>query len=587
MTTYPVQLIPMDNSAFPELNNASLEIDKNGGKLIVQIARTNCAGAIWRIHDAINKYTIHTCRTITASDVTNGRKFQHDVFLHQVHEVKHLLGKADVLHFHNWVDHESVEMLPFKHLLRDKYKILQYHTEPALLQRNYKRDVISRDDVRTLVIAQKHVRFYPKSTPVPNMVDIYDPRLVPIPSKHAKLKVIYTPSDLKSYPVYTNTCCGKGYSTTNAILKKLKEEGLIDYTLITDKRWEELMPIKQRHDVCIDECVTGGYHLCSLEALSQGLVTIGWIDDKTKDAIGQIVGYETTLPWVNTKQQDLEATLRKLAADPDLVEKLKRDSRSWMENNWNTKRLVEHFSNIYEQVITNQTPIVPPVKDKTYHRQWGGHSRLTAPYLVPEKITPEVLALFGQWKDDQVVIWGNGPTALDAVGKYPKAKNIGTNAAMKLGLPFDVYCIGDKRFLDVPEKRDIALKAPGLKIYNSVVRPFLPPTLEASYLRTIGHEGFCSDLTRGIFHGYSIVWVAIQVAVWAGCKDILLAGCGHDYSPQQPRFYKEAKVSEIDQNFPKIVRNYRHLIPFLGTLGIKVRTIGKSRLSDAGVTQIV
>jgi hypothetical protein len=586
MTNYPVELVPLDNSFFPELNRSEPVINKAEGKLILQISRTNCAGAIWRIHDAINKYTSHTCRTITASDTTNGRKFQHDVFLHQVHEVKHLIGKADVIHFHNWVDHESPEMAPFKHLLKDKYKVLQYHTEPSLLQKAHKRDVVNRDDIRTLVIAQKHVRFYPKSTPVPNMIDIYDPRLVPIPTKHQKLKVIYTPSDLKSYAIYSNTCCGKGYSGVNAILKKLQAEGLIEYTLITDKRWEELMPIKQQHDVCIDECVTGGYHLCSLEALSQGLVTIGWIDDQTKDAIRQIVGYDTTLPWVNTQQHELEATLRRLAADPELVEKLKISGRSWMENNWNPNRLVQHFTNVYEQVTTGQSAIIPPVKEKTYYRSWG-NNRLTQPYLVPEKINPAVLELFGQWKDQKVVIWGNGPTVTEALGKYTDAKHIGTNAAAKLKIPFDVYCIGDKRFLEVPEKKEIAMTAPGLRIYNSVVRPFMPAHIEASYIKTIGHEGFCSDLTRGIFHGYSIVWFAMQVAVWAGAKDILLAGCGHDYTPQQPRFYKETKVSDIDQNFPKIVRNYRHLIPFLGTLGIRIRTIGKSRLSEAGVPQIV
>jgi hypothetical protein len=40
---------------------------------ILQIAKTNCAGSIWNLHDIINKYTPHNSRVITCSRVTNGR----------------------------------------------------------------------------------------------------------------------------------------------------------------------------------------------------------------------------------------------------------------------------------------------------------------------------------------------------------------------------------------------------------------------------------------------------------------------------------------------------------------------------------
>ncbi len=584
MTNYPVTLTPYNG---PE---AMAVPSKKMGKTIVQVARTNCAGAIWRIHDAINRYTEHTCRTITASNITNGRRFPQDILLNQVHEVKHLLVKADVIHFHNWIDHESPEMLQYRHYFQGKRMVLQYHTEPALLQRQFRRDVVTRNDISTLVIAQKHVRFYPNSIPVPNLVDIWDFNLMPVQRNNPRLRVIYTPSDLKAYAIYGNTCCGKGYPQVLPLLKKLQAEGIIDYEVITDKTWDELMPIKQKADICIDECVTGGYHLCSLEALSQGLVTIAWLDEKTQKAIHGIVGRETELPWVNTRQDVLETALRQLAANPARVAEIKTASRQWMEVNWEPKILVNRFLNAYwpvsENVVKEDAGI--PARSGAIDRRWGNSNKLTGQYIIAGKIQKEVHDLLGSWKEHPVIIWGNGPTVKEALELDIKnAKHIGTNAATLTGRTFDAYCIGDRRFLDVPEKRQIALTAPGIRIYNAVLRPDLPPDLTASFVETIGRDGFCSDLMKGIYHGYSVVYFALQVAVWAGSKDILLAGCGHDYSEKQPRFYKETKVSEIDDTFPRILNNYRILIPILANAGISVRTIGKSRLSDAGVRQFL
>jgi hypothetical protein len=589
MTNYPVTLMPYNGHETIKVPS------KKMGKLIVQIARTNCAGAIWRIHDAINNYTEHTCRTITASSITNGRRYPQDVLLNQPHEVKHLLIKADVIHFHNWIDHEAPEMAQYRHYLAGKRLVLQYHTEPALLQRQFRRDVITRDDITTLTIAQKHQRFYPNSIPVPNMVDIWDFNLLPVPRKNPKLRVIYTPSDLKSYAVYGNTCCGKGYPQVLPVLKKLQAEGLIDFDVITDKTWEELMPLKQRADVCIDECVTGGYHLCSLEALSQGLVTIAWLDEQTQAAIHGIVGHETILPWINIKQTDMESSLRSLVANPAMVAEVKAASRRWMEENWDPKILVKRFFSAYWP-----KPVVPvlkeelgvPAKPGCIDRRWGNCNSLTGQYRIKGTVRQEVQDLAGAWKDNRVIVWGNGPTVAEALELrrqpwFKTTKNIGTNAAALTGLLFDAYCIGDKRFLDVPEKRKIALTVPSIRIYNSVLRPFLPPDLVATYIETIGRDGFCSDLTKGIYHGYSVAYYALQVAVWTGAKDILLAGCGHDYTAPQPRFYKETKVSEIDDTFPRILNNYRLLMPILAQAGISVRTIGKSRLSDAGVKQFL
>jgi hypothetical protein len=83
------------------------------------------------------------------------------------------------------------------------------------------------------------------------------------------------------------------------------------------------------------------------------------------------------------------------------------------------------------------------------------------------------------------------------------------------------------------------------------------------------------------------VYFALQVAIWTGANDILLAGCGHNYDPKMPRFYREHRPSEVDNTFPKILNNYRQIIPIFKDNNIHIRTIGKSRLADAGIEQFL
>lgn len=566
----------------PFVENRPFRKHKSTGKVVVQIARTNCAGAIWRIHEAINRYTPHTCRTITAATTTNGRHYPRDLLYTDHTEIRKVLLEADVVHFHNWVDYESPEMVQYADILAGKHKIIQWHTEPSLIARAFRRDPVSRSDIPTLVIAQKHRRFYRQSIPVPNLVDIHDERLSPADQpKTGPLRVIYTPTDMKEYKDYTDTCCGKGFRDTNAILKKLESAGLIKAIIVTDMSWDRLMTIKRQCDVCIDECVTGGYHLCSLESLSQGLVTIAWIDPVTRQAINEITDDNGELPWVNSRIFELEATLRRLAGMPRTeLNAIKDRGRKWMEKNWDPKVLVKHFMRAYHFADEGQNIV-------TVDAAWGENNRLAPIYDAPPRIGDDVLAIEGAWKNRSVVIWGNGPTVSQAVEQLPKlehAAHIGVNMAAKLPVRFDAYCIGDLRFLQVPEKLHVALTAPGVKIYQSMLAGGLPPDLDVNYVRTIGREGFCSDLRRGVYHGYAVTWLALQVAVWAGSKDILLAGCPHNYTGK-PRFYDETAPSPVDDNTERILANYRQVMPLLTRAGIRVRTIGPSRLAEAGVEQ--
>jgi len=489
-----------------------------------------------------------------------------------------------VIHFHNWIDDRDRYLAAYRPLLAGKKMVLQYHTEPKLLARAFPGvDVRNRQDIKTLTIAQKHTRFYPNSAVVPNMIDPDHPDLRPGGRvyKGGPLKVIFTPSDLKRYPSYKDTCCGKGYEEMMPMLKKLEAEGLIELTLITDMTWEKLMPIKRQHDVCIDEVVTGGYHLCSLESLAQGLITIGWLDDHTQKTIHRVVGKETKLPWVNVQLNLLEAKLRELAMmNPTMIEALKAEGAEWIRENWHPAKLLRHFFNAYgmgeSQIVTtfNRVPLAPI-------------------YRQPTRLTPDMVALKDAWAGQRVVIWGNGPSAkeMDDTKWGPNTKHIGTNAIMLANpMDYDAYCISDRRFFHTKEKRDIANNAPGVRCYLAHCRDLCDNDDTVNYVTTIGRDGFCADPTKGFFHGLSVVWVALQVAAYAGAKEILLVGCEHNYEGSQQRCYDEAEGQEapVDRNNTGIIlANYARLVPVLNSHGIAIATAGQSRLQRSGVPRSI
>lgn len=574
----PIQIIDGEIVQKPQCYIPEVEESMPAKSLnILQIARTNCAGSIWRIHDAINAHTEHRCRTITFSNRTNGRLFPHDILMSDARAVTEAIMKADVIHFHNWIDHNAKELMPYRHLLTGKQTVLQYHTEPSLLRRAFPGvNIITRTDIKTLVIAQKHVRFYPNSAIVPNMVNPEHPLLTPINRYwmgNEPLRLIFTPSDTKGYADYTNTCCGKGYPEMLPMLKRLEARGIISLRVITDMTWEELMPIKQQHDVCIDECVTGGYHLCSLESLSQGLITLAWLDDQTQDAIHRVVGEKTELPWVNVRINEVEETLTKLRfKSPEEISVMKQAGREWILRNWHPRKLIRHFLDAYGHVtkpiisVFNRSPVRPI-------------------YRQPATIDDSLMQLKGAWSGEKVVIWGNGPSAKNYVEHdFGNAHHIGTNGILNIRQHFDAYAICDRRFFHTPEKRRIANEAPGIRIFAAHVRDLVSNRDGASFVGTLGMDGFCSDITKGVFQGLSVVWVAMQVAVWAGAREIMLVGCEHDYSGEKRCYDEGDKPAPVDlANTQRILSNYARLMPILNDAGISLSTIGASALQRAGV----
>ncbi|NOG84208.1 MAG: hypothetical protein D8M57_18430 [Candidatus Scalindua sp. AMX11] len=586
---------------------------------VVHVARTNCAGALWNLHNILRKYSSIQSRVITLSSKTNGFSFPRDVLLSEGSKVAKLLKEADIIHFHNWIDKRSPEMKPFSDILHDKPAVLQFHSEPAVLKNQFPgRDPVMRDDILTLVIAQKHARFFPNSVIVPNAIDIFDPYLKPkISDKNDKLRVLFTPTDTNIYNDYKITCRGKGYHETLKVLSELERIGIIETTVRCGIERNELMKLRERSDIVIDECVTGGYHLTSLEGLSQGLATIAYLDQETQSVISKITCSSIKdLPWVNTPISRLKETLLFLSDNPLILKFYQQKSRQWMEKNWTPTSIIRHYLHVYEQVLNGwnsgsmkiclekqnsvalskamdkghaehlnkrvlrKNELIPNLKE-VFYRIPGRTNGLSEDQKQIVRLTYKLLNKPILLQKDCHIL-GNGPSVneFDLSMLYSRTV-IGVNASPLLhdvlGRPTDYYCVTDKRFFKRDNVRQLIASAKNsIRVFAGYCFGFIPDQ-DINYVRICGGDGLSLDIDKGFYHCCSVVLFAAQLALWLGYKDIYLYGCEFDY--RNGRFYKELEPMINDRGtFPRILQNTKKLSNWLSKNGGSITVVGSSRL---------
>lgn len=78
--------------------------------------------------------------------------------------------------------------------------------------------------------------------------------------------------------------------------------------------------------------------------------------------------------------------------------------------------------------------------------------------------------------------------------------------------------IGDGYHVERPER-----SVKGIQYYHDMYRPFLP-----------NYPKFSNDLSKGLYRGGTITYVALQLAAYLGAKEIYLLGVDHSYLKELP-----------------------------------------------------
>ncbi len=97
-------------------------------------------------------------------------------------------------------------------------------------------------------------------------------------------------------------------------------------------------------------------------------------------------------------------------------------------------------------------------------------------------------------------------------------------------------------------------------------RPFGIP------IHLLGSEGFSFDLEEGVYSGYTVSYLAMQLAIYMGFKKIFYLGLDLKHDKGQTHFFGRDQVSANHENteIPKMIRMMGHAAEVLADTDIKV-----------------
>jgi hypothetical protein len=124
----------------------------------------------------------------------------------------------------------------------------------------------------------------------------------------------------------------------------------VETVVMHNRPYRECLEAKRTAHICIDECVTGSYHLQSLEGCSVGAATFNAIDDQTVAFLREITG-TSEHPFIKTSLARLFDDLCHYIEHPDELAQRGKAARDWMEFFWNPRVLVRRFARAYHDVL--------------------------------------------------------------------------------------------------------------------------------------------------------------------------------------------------------------------------------------------
>ena len=324
---------------------------------IVHLALTPLVGSPTRIVDGLNKHSAVKARLVTINDYTTGFKFPLDLrwwIPAEKEEALSLIETADVLHLHHWLDLNCHGLeIDFAGLQRKDTQIVrQFHSNPAMVASHNRTTVetILNDPLPQLTVPQFHERYYPRARLVPQIVSL-EAAATPEPGEAIPgLRIYYRPTN--AAPAFACRWDTKGAPD---VLEVLRNAGAnvpgVSLDCGTDPiPFTETLERRRRCNLAIDDAVTGSYHLTSLESMALGLACISHLDPRQVAVLTYFTG-SPDLPFLNFSLEQLPALLRKLAADPVLVETLGQHGQAWMKRYWHPGAMTQHYVNAYRDVL--------------------------------------------------------------------------------------------------------------------------------------------------------------------------------------------------------------------------------------------
>ncbi|WOG29987.1 hypothetical protein [Endozoicomonas sp. 8E] len=156
---------------------------------------------------------------------------------------------------------------------------------------------------------------------------------------------------------------------------------------------------------------------------------------------------------------------------------------------------------------------------------------------------------------------------------------IGMNATTLLEANYNFlqsyYVVSDGRFISNPSKNSSCFD-----LLNPSTKRILRSDLsihddkfyqdKTFYVRPLERDGFSFDLAIGFYYGCTTTLLAIQTAVYLGCKDIYLLGLDLNYGLGGERFYKEESPQLEDSRVSVQIKNIFDAFVLLKDRGVNL-----------------
>ena len=315
---------------------------------ILMIAINDPAGTAIGFTKAINKYTDHSCRLIT-KEIRYNFMFEKDLHLPWLDEkgwaeVESSLEASDIFHFHMTAD-EDLELGHFKprDFLKGK-KILHHHHGHPDFRGNpdYFRIKYRRLERKAIVSTPDLLNLMPEACWQPNLVPINDALYLPpvCSDTEGPIRVCQAPTrkDLKDSDAFAVVLARLGERHTD-----------LESVMIENTKHDECLRIKQSCQIHFDH-MQGYFGVSSLESLSQGKPVIAGIDSWNEKHLKSFTEADS-LPWVIARSEaDLENRLETLIQDDEKRHEIGAEARTFMENYWTEKQILQPLIEVYESL---------------------------------------------------------------------------------------------------------------------------------------------------------------------------------------------------------------------------------------------
>ncbi|WP_320040112.1 hypothetical protein [uncultured Desulfobacter sp.] len=324
---------------------------------VVHFSVTPLAGAPIRLVQTLNRLTKVEARLI---DLTRFGIYDHDVVFDETpQEALRLAKQADILHLHNYIDLDCQQFAPidFKKLFADNKRIIRhFHSTSDWIaeQMGSSEEELLACSLPSLVIAQYPERFFRKSLVIPNLIPHSHPLYTPLGEQEPEFDIFF--SHTKTAGAFERRWDTKAAPEMIRIIEQVATQTGCSYKIITGKPLSEVLQVKQKARIVIDDLATGSYHLTGLEGLTQGKPVLSFLDERCLHLLRHFSGLDHC-PFINVRLEDARQVLIYLLDHPDVCRKIGRASRNWILSYWNEEKLIQFYVQAYEKLLEDPDAI--------------------------------------------------------------------------------------------------------------------------------------------------------------------------------------------------------------------------------------